>query len=485
MTPKKLNRSNFQHKKYTERIVQFGEGNFLRAFADHMIHQMNQQAAFDAGVVVVQPIRHGMAHLLNEQDGLYTVFLNGIKKGEAVSESELVDCIQRAVNPYESFDEFIQIADNPNLRFVLSNTTEAGIAYRSEDKPIDTPPESFPGKLTVLLKRRFDRFSSAANKGLIVIPCELIERNGESLKRIVLRYALEWGYGEEFIKWINNHNVFANTLVDRIVPGYPRSKIKELTDKLGYEDQLIVEGEQFHLWVIEGLGHYRHEIPTTEAGLNVLFTDDLTPYRTRKVRILNGAHTAMVPVAYLYGHEFVRESVEDEVIGKFILETIREEICPTLELPANELSDFTDDVIDRFRNPYLQHALMSISLNSFAKFKTRVLPSLLAYREINQSLPTRLCFSLACLLLFYRGRYNGKEIALHDDQEVLDFAKQLWDSFDQNQDVGLLVRGFLSQEKFWGLDLNEIAGLTELLISDLDMIIKSGVKSAINSRICV
>lgn len=418
-----LNRDSVTVKNYTERILQFGEGNFLRAFANWMIHEMNQKANFDAGVVVVQPIDQGLIKMLNDQDGLYTIYLNGIKNGAAISEHEIIDCIQRGINPYENHSEYLETAENPDLRFVISNTTEAGIAYNADDKLEDAPQKSFPGKLTALLFKRFRAFNGAADKGLIVIPCELIDRNGDNLKKIILQYAADWNLGDKFVQWIENSNEFCNTLVDRIVPGYPRDKMDAITKELGYKDNLVVEGEQFHLWVIEGPQAIKDEFPSEQCGLNVIFTDNMEPYRTRKVRILNGAHTSLVPVGYLFGIDKVRESLEDPIVGTFLKDAIFQEICPTLNLSEDELNQFSNDVLDRFRNPYLEHALISISLNSVSKYKTRVLPSVLEFIKRKNELPSHLLFSLASLIAFYKGDRNGTSIPVKDNQEVLDFSK--------------------------------------------------------------
>ena len=366
-----------------------------------MIHEMNKKAGFDAGVVAVQPIDQGLINMLNDQDGLYTIYLNGIKNGEAISEHEIIDCIQRGINPYTNYDDYLANAENSDLRFVISNTTEAGIAYNPEDKLDDAPQKSYPGKLTALLFKRFEAFKGASDKGLIIIPCELIDRNGDNLKRIVLKYASDWNLGEEFIDWIEHDNIFCNTLVDRIVTGYPRDKMDAITAELGYKDNLVVEGEQFHLWVIEAPETVKEEFPSEACGLNVVFTNNMEPYRTRKVRILNGAHTTLVPVGYLYGIEKVRESLEDDVVGTYLKEAIFNEICPTLDLPEAELNQFANDVLDRFRNPYLEHALMSISLNSISKFKTRVLPSVIEFikRKRSASRASVIFFSLINYIL--------------------------------------------------------------------------------------
>ena len=470
-----LNRKTREANTYTERILQFGEGNFLRAFANWMIQQMNTKIDFDGGVVVVQPIEQGLVKVLNDQDGLYTLYLNGIKNGKAISEHEVIDCIQRGINPYQEFDAYMANAENPDLRFVISNTTEAGINYDAADKLQDAPQKSFPGKFTALLYKRFKHFGGASDKGLIIIPCELIDRNGDNLKKIILQFAEDWNLGEAFVQWINEDNIFCNTLVDRIVPGYPKDKIGSITEALGYKDNLVVEGEQFHLWVIEGPKTVKEEFPADACGLNVVFTDNMEPYRTRKVRILNGAHTTLVPVSYLYGIDKVRESLEDPVVGSFIKDAIFEEICPILDLPDEELKQFANDVLDRFRNPYLEHALMSISLNSISKYKTRVLPSVLEFINRNNALPKRLLFSLAALIVFYKGDRKGEHIALKDDQKVLEFFADQWASNDSSA----VVKNVLANTDFWDCDLTEIEGMQELVAINLENIITKGMNEAI------
>ena len=471
-----LNRNTVQADSYTERILQFGEGNFLRAFANWMLHEMNHQANFDAGAVVIQPIANGLIKTLNDQDGLYTLYMNGIKNGEVLSERKVIDCIQRGINPYEDYDAYLANAENPNLRFVISNTTEAGISYNPEDNLEDAPQASFPGKLTALLYKRFHFFNGASEKGLIVMPCELIDRNGDNLKKIVLQYATDWNLGKGFVSWINNDNIFCNTLVDRIVPGYPRDKIDTITEELGYIDNLVVEGEQFHLWVIEAPESLKNEIPAKTCGLNIVFTNNIEPYRTRKVRILNGAHTSLVPVSYLYGIDKVRESLEDKVVGKFIQDAIFEEICPTLDLPEQELKQFSNAVLERFRNPYLEHDLISISLNSISKYKTRVLPSVLEYIKRENALPKRLLFSLAALIAFYKGDRNGVNIPIKDDQSVLDFFAAQWVAFD----VKDIAKATLQNIDFWGQDLTQFNGLLEEVTTSLNAITKHGMKEALN-----
>jgi tagaturonate reductase len=443
------------------KVLQFGEGNFLRAFVDWMIDIMNERTEFNGAVQIIQPIAHGMGTLVNEQEGLYHVVLNGIKNQQPVSETRLITCVAGVINPYEQYQAFLKTAENPNLEFIISNTTEAGISFDAKDTSADVLPSSFPGKITVLLHHRFKFFNGAPDKGLILIPCELIDKNGTMLKQMVLKYADHWKLSTAFKEWINQNSIFCNTLVDRIVPGFPKENIAALQQQLGYEDNLVVTAEPFHLWVIEGPDSVRKKFPADQAGLDVKFVADQTPYRTRKVRILNGAHTAMVPVAYLRGLRTVMESVEDDYMRSFLQQVIYEEIIPTLDLPREELVEFADAVIERFQNPFIRHELISIALNSVSKFKVRVLPSLVEYTEINHKLPEKLVQALAALILFYKGTYNGTAIPLADTQEVLDFMNDAW----KENDLKVAVTKILAHQAFWDVDLTLMNGLTERVIA--------------------
>ena len=470
------------YNEYPEKVLQFGEGNFLRCFVDWMLHELNKSGKFNGSVVAVQPIDKGMVNMLNEQDGLYTLYLRGLKNGKPESNHETIDVISRGINPYEDFAAYLQTAENPEMRFIISNTTEAGIAFDENDLPTQTPPNSYPGKLTVWLHHRCKAFNGDTAKGVHIIPCELIEKNADNLKRIVLQLAEKWNLGEGFINWINTACTFSNTLVDRIVPGYPRERVAEITEELGYEDKQVVEGEHFHLWVIEAPESLQKELPLPSIGLNVLFVKDLTPYRTRKVRILNGAHTALVPVAYLYGIDTVREAVEHPVVGKFLKEEISEEIIPTLDLPKEELEQFANEVIDRFRNPYIKHLLMSISLNSWSKFETRVLPSLLEYKKRKGLIPQKLAFSLAATIAFYKGKRGEETIALNDDAPLLELLKNAWSKYDgSDSSVSAVVAEVLGYQKNWKMDLNEVEGLSELVTGHLINILNNGMQKAVET----
>jgi tagaturonate reductase len=469
-------------QKYPVKVLQFGEGNFLRGFVDWQIDVMNKQGTFNGSVVVVQPRGQEKIEKLNAQDGLYTLYLQGMKDGKAVQENSIITSISRGINLFNDYDQYLQLASNPELRFIFSNTTEAGLTFDETDRLEDRPQRSFPGKLTAFLYERYNAFQGDKDKGLIIIPCELIERNGEKLKEIVLKYAELWYLGDDFTAWIHEANTFCNSLVDRIVPGYPRDSIEEITEELGYKDNLLVVGEQYHLWVIEGPQLIKEEFPAHMAGLNTLVVDDLTPYRTIKVRILNGAHTAMTPVSYLCGINTVAQAIEDKVTGQFVKELIYDEIIPTLDLPKEELHSFAEAVLDRFRNPFMQHFLLSISLNSMSKFKTRDLPSLLDYYNRKRELPRKLVFSLAALISFYKGKRGEEEIQLADDQHVLDLFKVQWSQYNGTIDsIKDIVSNVLGYEKVWEMDLNQVPGLTAAITIDLFNIETKGMNKALES----
>jgi tagaturonate reductase len=451
------------------KVIQFGEGNFLRGFVDWIIDILNEKTDFNGSVEIIQPLDKGIWKLINEQDGLYHVVLEGIQEGQTVQENRLISCVSNALSPYADYQAYLQLGENPDLEFVISNTTEAGIAFDPADTAFDTTPNSFPGKLTALLYRRFTHFNGAKDKALTIIPCELIEKNGENLRQTILQFAQFWNLPAEFTAWIEQDTIFCNTLVDRIVPGFPKDTIQEIQQNLGFEDNLVVKAEPFHLWVIEAPASVAKAFPAEQASLQVKFVDDLTPYRTRKVRILNGAHTALVPVAYLQGLRTVREAVEDEIAGTFIKEAIFEEIIPTLDLSAEELHQFANDVIERFQNPFIHHALQSIALNSVSKYKVRVLPSVLEYQKRKGHLPQRLLRSLAALILFYKGEYNGEQTPVNDTPEVVEFFQAAWQKGSPEE----TVRTILAHQDFWGTDLTQVAGLESTVSRELAQLLQS------------
>ena len=412
-----------------ETIIQFGEGGFLRSFADVFVHKMNEQGLYDGKVVVVQPIAKGLIPVINEQKGVYHQFLRGIEKGEVVNECIKVTSISRGVDPYTDYAEYLKLAHNPDMRVIISNTTEAGIEYLGTEQFNDAPPKSFPAKLTRLLYERFD----AGLPGFIILSCELIDNNGKELLACVLKYAKLWNLPEAFVQWVQKENYFCNTLVDRICTGYPKDEAEALTAFLGEEDRLMNTAEIFHLWVIEG--DFEQEFPLRAAGVNVIWTLDVKPYKKRKVRILNGAHTSMVLAARLYGLSTVKECLDDMTVRAFLDKTLSEEIIPTLG-STEEDKTFGKAVLDRFANPFVKHQLLSIALNSVSKFKARVLPTLLEYYEEQGVLPKCMTFSLAALIAFYRTD------EANDGEDIMAFMKSA------------TVAEILKKEQYWGRDLS-------------------------------
>lgn len=473
-----LSRKELNLPKYPEKIIQFGEGNFLRSFVDWQLDIINKNTDLNAGIAVVRPIDYDTVPLLNIQDGLYTSIIRGInEKGEVVKDYRIISSINREIPVYKEFDEYLKLAHNPEMRFIISNTTEAGIVYSDEDKYDDRPQNTFPAKLTRLLHERFKVFNGEVNKGFILMPCELIDYNGEELKKIVLKYADLWNLEEEFKNWLITGNIWCSTLVDRIVTGYPRAEKDELVKELGYEDKFMTTGEYFYLFVIQGPKDILiKELRLDKVNLNILIVNDLKPYKMRKVGILNGAHTAMVPVAYLYGIDTVREAMENSDVRTFIEKAIDEEIIPALDMDKKELVEFKEAVIKRFQNPYVKHMLMDISLNSMSKYKSRILPQVLETYRRTGKLPKRLLFSLAALIRFYKGvRENGNVINLRDDKHHLEMYQELWKTNNYRK----IVEHVLGLEKHWDINLNTIEGMTDLVTHYVEKIDKYGVKKAL------
>lgn len=486
---KALNKLTAPKSQAPERIIQFGEGNFLRCFVDWIIYNMNQKTDFNSSVVVVQPIEKGMVDWLNGQDCLYHVNLQGRLNGEVVNSLTRIDVISRALNPYTQNQAFMALADEPSIRFVISNTTEAGIAFDLSCKFTDAPASSYPGKLTQLLFRRYKTFGGAADKGLILMPCELIFLNGHHLKDCIYKYIELWkdDFGtdyEGFKAWFTDHCYVCATLVDRIVPGFPRKEIKQIQEKICYEDNLVVQGEAFHLWVIEkpenmSIEELKAEFPAEKAGLNVLIAESEKPYHERKVTLLNGPHTVLSPVAYLSGINIVRDACNDPVVGKYIHKVQFDELMQTLNLPMDELQKFASDVLERFNNPYVDHQVTSIMLNSFPKYETRDLPGLKTYLERKGELPQGLVFGLAAIITYYKGgkRSDGADITPNDNAEIMQLLKDLWATGDTQK----VAEGVLAADMIWHEDLNKIPGLTELVKEDLDKIQKLGMMEAVKT----
>ncbi len=462
---KELNRKNANEASQLPiKVLQFGEGNFLRAFVDWMIDGMNKKHSFNAGVAVVQPLENGLIDVLNQQEGLYHHLMQGKEDQVLIDEANLITCVQNGVNPYDNPSAYFELATLKSLELVFSNTTEAGIVFDETDMPSTGEiAKTFPGKLTQFLKYRYDHFHADANAGLRIIPCELIESNGENLKDAILNFISLWNLPDDFKDWLEKHNHFATTLVDRIVPGYPRDEIEPILDRIKYNDKLVVKSESFHLFVIKGSDSIKNAFPADQYGFNVKYVDDITPYRTQKVRILNGSHTSMVPIGLLAGFETVSETINDELIGTFIHDIVFKEIVPTIEIPGEDVKEFARQVINRFKNPFIRHELASISLNSIAKFKVRVLPTLLDYCISRKTTPNGLTLSLACLIHYYA---SGK-FELHDTEEVVGYFTQLR---EEGLCASELIEKILSNKELWGMDLLTIDSLNENVLEKFNLL---------------
>ena len=480
--------TGFVQKDAQVKVLQFGEGNFLRAFVDYFFDISNEKAGFDGKVALVQPIAQGLTKLINDQEGLYTLYLRGSENGEKVDLKRVISAVDCCLNPYEKtdFDKMMEIATSDSLDIIVSNTTEAGIAYDPSCKFNDVPASSFPGKLTQVLYARY----KAGKKGVVVLSCELIDNNGKELLKCVNSYIEQWELGDEFKAWVNNDNIFCSTLVDRIVPGRIRDEkeIQKLEAENGYHDELIDVGEIFGVWIIEGPKELEDRLPFKKAGVNVHVVPDVMPYKHRKVRILNGAHTGFVLGAYLAGQNIVRDCMQNENIAGFMNKMLNDEVIPTLvdHLDKNDLDEFASAVKDRFNNPFVNHELMSISLNSTSKWKARNMPSFLQYIEKNGKLPVCLTMSLAAYIAFYSNdiseltdaglickRSAGNTYTVSDDRWALEFYYE-----HRNDSEEELVRAVLGNKKMWDRDLNDIAGLTDAVVKDLKKIRTEGAEAA-------
>lgn len=468
------------------KIMQFGEGNFLRAFVDWIVDSMNKKSDFNAGIVVVQPMPFGRVKELSEADGLYTLYLQGINNGETVKTHQIIDCLEDFINPFTEYQKYLEYAQSKDLEYIISNTTEAGIAFDPKDTDFTKTPNSFPGKLLAFLKARYDFFKGDISRGLEIIPCELIDHNGDTLKETLIQLANHNHMDAKFIDWVASANRYYNTLVDRIVPGYPRNEDKELWEQLGYIDNNMVVGEIFHLWVIDGktVKDLEKKLPTKEAGLNVLFVDSIKPYKERKVKILNGSHTCLVPVSYLSGIDTVRETIEDKQLNQFVLDFIFNEVVPTINIPRDQMDSYANSVLERYGNPFVRHELMSIALNSVTKYKTRILPTVLQNLQDLKHFPDHALFSLAALMVFYRGKRGNEDIKLADDAWALDMFKELWAKFDGSKDsCRAIAAHVLGLESHWEVDLTKFDGVLDYVIDCLYEITSTSMREALEKMV--
>ena len=473
-------------KDAPEKVLQFGEGNFLRAFVNYWFDVSNEKVGWNGKCCLVQPIAPGLAKLINDQEGLYTLYLRGRQNGEKVDAKRVISSVSRCLNPYEKegYDAMMQVAVSDDLEYIVSNTTEAGIVYDPACQAADCPPASFPAKLTQVLLARYN----AKKPGVVVLSCELIDNNGKELLKCVNQYIEQWGLDDGFRKWVNEECTFCSTLVDRIVPGRIRdaAEVARLEEENGYHDELIDVGEIFGVWNIEGPAWLEDKLPFKAAGLNCPVVPDVTPYKKRKVRILNGAHTGFVLGAYLAGFDIVRDCMHDDVIRNFMNKMLLEEVVPILPLDQEDCKQFAAAVEDRFNNPFVNHELMSISLNSTAKWRARNMPSLLEYVEKNGTLPACLSMGLAAYIAFYSNdiqgltdkglvckRSAGNEYVVSDDRWVLEFYNA-----HKDDDIPTLVHAVMTNEQMWGQDLTAVPGFEEVTVKNLTKIRTEGAKAA-------
>ena len=467
-----------------EKVMQFGEGNFLRAFVDYFFDIANEKAGYNGKVVLVQPIAQGLTDLINQQQGLYTLYLRGSEKGQKVDEKRVISAVSRCINPYGDWDQVLEMAKSDDLEIIVSNTTEAGIVHETESAFDQTPPISFPAKLTRVLYERF----TAGKKGIVMLSCELIDNNGKELLRCVNQYIDDWKLPEAFRAWVNNENIFCSTLVDRIVPGRIRDpkEVEALAEKNGYDDPLTDVGEVFGIWVIEGPAELEDRLPFKKAGVPVIVVPDVTPYKKRKVRILNGAHTGFVLGSYLAGFNIVRDCMHDDTIRRFMNRMLYEEVIPTLPLDKKDLTEFAEAVQDRFNNPFVNHELMSISLNSTSKWRARNMPTFLDYVKETGKLPPCLTASFAAYVAFYSNdiqgltdkglvcrRPNGEEYTVSDDRWVLEFY-----AAHQEDTPEALVHAVMTNREMWGQDLTEVPGFEAEAVRILKLIREKGALAA-------
>ena len=481
---KKTGYDGYILEKAPEKVMQFGEGNFLRAFVDNFIDIANEKAGYNGKAVLVQPIAQGLTDMINRQEGLYTLYLRGSENGEKIDRKRVISAVSRCINPYGDWESVLALARSADLEIIVSNTTEAGIVHDTESTFDQEPPVSFPAKLTRVLYERY----KAGQKGIVMLSCELIDNNGKELLKCVNRYIDDWKLDGDFRRWVNEENIFCSTLVDRIVPGRIRDpkEVEALAEANGYEDPLTDVGEVFGIWVIEGPEGLEDRLPFKKAGVPVIVVPDVTPYKKRKVRILNGAHTGFVLGAYLAGYDIVRDCMHDDVIRGYMNRMLYEEVIPTLPLDKKDLEEFARAVQDRFNNPFVNHELMSISLNSTSKWRARNMPTFLDYVQEKGALPPCLTTSFAAYIAFYSSdireltdsglicrRPKGNEYTVNDDRWVLEFY--LAHRNDSPED---LVHAVMTNTEMWGRDLTEVPGFEEAAVRILKQIRADGALAA-------
>ncbi len=464
------------------KALQIGDGNFIRSFIDWMISAMNQKTDFNGSIATVQALPGDQTtQKINKQEGLFTLFLKGIRNGQSIEERHIIDSITKGFNPYTEWESLLKLVEEEQVSFLFSNTTEAGIVYHPEEFNPDQSPVSYPGKVTALLYHRYQTFKGDREKGWTIIPCELIDNNGEVLRHICIRKAMDWRLPTEFIDWIDSACTFCNTLVDRIVPGFPANEAEQIYKELQYRDELLAVAEPYHLFVIEGPSKLETELPLKQAGLNVHF-DSIKSYRELKVKLLNGAHTMLAPIGILSGLETVREGMQNQNLFQFIDHALHEEVAITMDpLAKNASVNYIEQLYERFTNPYLHHKLIDISLNGYSKFKSRVWPSLYAYLKEYELLPKRLIFSFASLLYFYKGVNEKVGYSITDDEQTIEMFKRFYHSNDHLKEQLVVFIKRVIEEDFLEKE-EELNELYEAIATDFMLIDQLGMQSALEKK---
>ena len=483
MDEKLLNRQIINIAKLPPRILQFGGGNFLRGFVDYFVDIYNDTCDKELGVVVVKVTPNGNYEDWRSQDGLYYVSTKGVEGGKTLEDYRLIKCISTILSAYGEWEDYLKSATQPALNIIISNTTESGLRLAEGEELEDAPPASFPAKLTKWLWHRYLHFQGAPEAGCLIIPCELLIENGKLLKKLILQTAQNWALDPDFMEWLELYNHFCDTLVDRIIPGVPQEKKPEYWKQLGYTDHMITEGEPYHIWVVKGGKELKQRFPIDDSGLNIVFTEDLEPYRKRKVRILNGAHTALVPVALLMGVKTVYEAMSTDMTRKFLVAFLEREVLPGMDMPMDELMAYKNDIVDRFDNPFVVHFLQTISLNTFSKIKVRLLPTLEAWYQEHHRPPVLLSLSLACWIYFYRGYYDSFSFKLKDEPVVINKMQECWEQYGTAADYAEIVYDFLSWETFWGQDLTRYSGLHQSITQNMKDIAEHGLSQVLETRL--
>ncbi len=472
-----LNRKTQPKTIHPSKVLLFGGGNFLRAFIAYFIDVYNEKANQNLGITVVKVTPKGDYQTLKEQDGLYHVYTKGIQAGQLINEYRLIRSVSEIIHAYQEWAAFLKTAEDPTIQFLFSNTTESGLVLSMEDRFEDQPAVSFPAKLTQWLYHRFQYFAGDNQAACYILPCELIENNGSVLQAMVMECANKWQLPQAFQTWIEAYMVFCNTLVDRIVPGIPEQDKASTWAQIGYQDQWITAGEPYHLFVIEKSKELAKDLPLHKVGLNVIFTEDLKQYREQKVRLLNGAHTALVPIGYLLGLRLVRDTIDDALTYQYLQQLFHKEIIPLIDLPQAQVATYAASIIDRFGNPFIDHQLLSIALNSCSKFKVRLLPSLVDYSQKYGAAPPLISFALASLIQMYQGTWQGEPVPLKDDPVIIEQLRHFW---EESSSFEGLIHLILAMD-FWDYDLASLPGLKENLVNFLKQIEDQGVRATLQS----